>query len=99
MSLESPIKIPQEETPSLTPAQMFRATAPGCVLDCWLEDVLKLPIRFISVLQELSAGNHSQEQPFQTREMYFPTDGGMKASYLLGGSQHSCAIIWVIPPS
>lgn len=84
MSLESPIKIPREETPSLAPAQMFRATAPGCVLHCWLEDVLKLPIYFISVLQELSAGNHSQEQPFQTEEMCFPTDGGMKAYNLWG---------------
>lgn len=84
MSLESPIKIPREETPSLTSAQMFRAAAPGCVLNCWLEDVLKMPICFITVLQELSAGDHSQEQPFQTREMCFPTDGGVKASYLWG---------------
>ena len=85
MSLESPIKIPQEETPNLIPAQMLRASAPGCVLDCcWLEDILQLPICFISALQELSAGNHSQEQPFQTREMCFPTDGGIKASHLWG---------------
>lgn len=49
---------------------------PKSSLSCWLTEVSKLPMCFISILQVLSTGIQSQEQSFlRTRNTCFPMVG------------------------